>query len=340
MLPGSWSKVGALGCALTLALSAGAAAQAPNPFPPYNGHNPFNCVLQNTATGVDYPDPEADPLCVEYDKTQQNVTDFGLVTFLSLEPARTAAAVPKCFYYQHDHWTGSIVQGTEPEFWHWDGGYFFDKARGIGGVYVENFRIGGQAMDFQPYAPPEYQPYTAPGGGGGMMTVVEIVGDPRCQAMVDSRRERVAIYYHRVRAAKVKARAVGQIILGELRQRLIERVGPPHRERGQTLRWDAIGGGELATGFRGTALDRRVAAVLSTSRRSRVGGLAPGARVQVRRVRIRLGRTAVMAIRRGSGGARAYAGVRKGRVAWVALVDGRRIRGTRALRRTLRALSR
>ena len=46
-----------------------------------------------------------------------------------------AAAVPKCFYYQHDHWTGSVVQGQPPELWHWDGRYFFDKAKAVGGVY-------------------------------------------------------------------------------------------------------------------------------------------------------------------------------------------------------------
>ena len=41
-----------------------------------------------------------------------------------------AAAVPKCFYFQTDHWTGSVVQGQPPELWHWDGSYFFDKAQG------------------------------------------------------------------------------------------------------------------------------------------------------------------------------------------------------------------
>ena len=72
-------------------------------------------MLQNVGTGTEVPTPEADPFCVEFDKTHQNITEFGLVEFLALEPARVAAAAPKCFYFQHDHWTGSIVEGQQPE---------------------------------------------------------------------------------------------------------------------------------------------------------------------------------------------------------------------------------
>ena len=38
------------------------------------------------------PHPEADPFCVEFDKRRQNVTELGVVDFLSKEPARVAAA--------------------------------------------------------------------------------------------------------------------------------------------------------------------------------------------------------------------------------------------------------
>ena len=134
------------------------AAASAAPIAPYDGDNPFRCKTQNTGLGVDFPDPGADPFCVQYDKTQQNVTDFGLVEFLLLEPARVAAAVPKCFYHQTDHWTGSVVQGAGPELWNWEGRYFFDKARGMGGVYVQNFRVGGVPADPRalPGFPPEY----------------------------------------------------------------------------------------------------------------------------------------------------------------------------------------
>ena len=57
------------------------------------------------------PDPGADPYCVNFDTTGRSLTDLGLADFLSKEPARVAAAVPKCFYYQEDHWRGSISPG-------------------------------------------------------------------------------------------------------------------------------------------------------------------------------------------------------------------------------------
>ena len=116
---------------------------------------------------MDFPNPDADPFCVKYNKTQQNVTELGIVDFLLNEPARVAAAVPKCFYHQTDHWTGWIVQG-EQELWNWEGRYFFDKARGIGGVYIQNARLAGQPLDPRtlPGFPPEYRAYFGPGGGG------------------------------------------------------------------------------------------------------------------------------------------------------------------------------
>ena len=66
---------------------------------------------ERSAPGTEYPDPDADPLCVEFDKTNQNVTDFGIVDFTAQEPARVAAAGDKCFYFQRDHWTGSVAAG-------------------------------------------------------------------------------------------------------------------------------------------------------------------------------------------------------------------------------------
>jgi hypothetical protein len=179
---------------LVAALALAPAAEALTPVAPYDGSNPFRCNVQRVGTGVDYPDPDADPFCVEFDKTQQNVTDFGIVDFLLNEPARVAAAVPKCFYHQTDHWTGSIQQGEQPELWHWDGRYFFDKARGRGGVRVDNFRIGGVPADprLLPGFPPQYGPYFGPGGGGVMTDLGQ--GEPSCAARVDTRREQAAVY--------------------------------------------------------------------------------------------------------------------------------------------------
>jgi hypothetical protein len=189
-MPGAWfgraAKGGYLGrgmgrlrvgIALVIALAAASPASVQTPVVPWDGTNPFRCQNQNVGTGVDFPDPGADPFCVEFDKTQQNITDFGLVEFLAMEPARVAAAVPKCFYFQHDHWTGSIVQGQPPELWHWDGSYFFDKAQGIGGVYVSDLR----SVLFGPVT-----------GGVRLVSLGQV--DPICAAKVDTPQERRRVY--------------------------------------------------------------------------------------------------------------------------------------------------
>ncbi len=169
----------AISCMLGAATAATAA-----PIAPYNGANPFKCKLQKLGTGTEYKKPNADPLCVEFDKTNQNVTELGIVDFLLNEPARTAAAVPKCFYYQVDHWTGSIEQGGQPTLWHWDGMYFFDKAKGMGGVHVQNLTIGGVPADpsLLPGFPAEFSPYFGPGEGGAYATLG--AGEPSCAAKV------------------------------------------------------------------------------------------------------------------------------------------------------------
>ena len=185
--------LGAMAAVVVVSLLLGAPASAAV-VAPYDGSNPFKCKIQNVGTGVDYPDPNADPFCVEFDKTNQNVTDFGIVDFLLNEPARTAAAAPKCFYYQRDHWTGSIVQGGQPTLWNWDGKYFFDKARGMGGVHVENFQVGGLTADPRalPGFPPQYAPYFAPGGGGVLLD--SVASDPSCAAKVDTPAEAAKVY--------------------------------------------------------------------------------------------------------------------------------------------------
>ena len=108
------ARATAISMLVGLAAAAPASAQSP-PFAPWDGTNPFNCVEQDVGTGTEYPDPGADPFCVKFDKTNQNITDFGIAEFAAQEPSRVAAAGTKCFYFQNDHWTGSIQQGTEPE---------------------------------------------------------------------------------------------------------------------------------------------------------------------------------------------------------------------------------
>src|SRR4029078_4408622 len=82
-----------------------ASAHGQGPAGPYDGTIPFDCVLQQAGTEAEFPDPDADPFCVEYDKRHQNVSQGGVVEFLSKEPARVAIAGPKCWYFQRDHET-------------------------------------------------------------------------------------------------------------------------------------------------------------------------------------------------------------------------------------------
>jgi hypothetical protein len=147
---------------LAATLVGAPAASALAPPTPWDGANPFHCTVQDAGLGTTVPDPGADPYCVRFDKTQQNVTQLGIVDFLLKEPARVAAAVPKCFYYQEDHWRGSLVQ-SGPSVYEFTGHYFFDKATGDGGAWISGFSVLGQAV-----------------GSGGVITHDEIPVDPAC----------------------------------------------------------------------------------------------------------------------------------------------------------------
>ena len=179
--------------ACALAPAAASAQSPPQVVGPYDGRVPFRCEIQNVGTGTDFSDPGADPFCVEFDKTNQNVTGFGIVDFTAQEPARVAAAGSKCFYFQRDHWTGSVVQGQQRKLWHWDGNYFFDKAKGIGGVSVYDFRIGGVQTDVRQFAPQSMKPYFHR-GGGGVLLVRATARVPACAARADTHEEQYRIY--------------------------------------------------------------------------------------------------------------------------------------------------
>jgi hypothetical protein len=171
----------AAGLAFVTTMAAATGARAAE-FQGYGGENPFRCDLQQVGTGVDFPQPDADPFCVEYDKTHQSVAELGVVDFLANEPARVAAASDKCFYFQADHWRGSVEQGYEQsETYNWDGRYFFDKARGVFGVYAENFTFGNASFDptAMPGFPDEWKPYFGY-ARGGIQWVDSMPVDQRC----------------------------------------------------------------------------------------------------------------------------------------------------------------
>src|SRR4051812_980222 len=176
-------------CAAAIVPAAGA-ADAPTP---WDGTNPFVCELQQAGFTPAGPHPEADPYCIEFDKRKQNVDQLGVVDFLSLEPARVAAASPKCFYFQSDHWRGSLVQSDgSTKTYEWDGHYFFDKAKGEGGVWVTNFNVNGQTGDPSgvPGMPPDFAQHFGR-GTGGVITRNDVRGDPNCAARADREADRI-----------------------------------------------------------------------------------------------------------------------------------------------------
>ncbi len=332
------------GVAVLLTAAATAApAAAQEPVGPYDGSIPFRCQLQDVGTGTDFPDPDADPFCVEFDKTQQNVADLGIADFLLNEPNRVAAASTKCFYFQRDHWTGSLVQGQPPELWNWEGNYWFDRARGLGGVSVREFRVAGVAADMTPFVPAAYQPFFDPEGGGGVQVTLATNPDPICGARVDTPEEREQVYPDAPRTngcvppgGRLRGRRVGRVKLGMQLTRVRTLLGPPAKRKRGVHRWCLIGAADLRIAFR-----RHKAALIRTSSRGHdLRGIATGnrSRKALRRlgpVEFELGRTGVIAA--GSRPRRhAFAAVRAGRVRWLALSDPGLIKGSaeRALRRT------
>src|SRR4051794_22146862 len=334
------AMVGAL-AALLLAAPAGAAAQGPPSG--YDGRNPFKCTLQQLGTGTKFPQPGADPFCVEYDKTHQNVTELGVVQFLSQEPARVAAASPKCFYFQHDHWTGSIVEGQPPETYHWDGSYFFNKATGSGGAYVENFRIGGQTGDptTLPGFPEEWKPYFS-AGRGGVQASGDVQADPSCATKPNPSGpggspppsggpSPAPALPCRVPGGRV-GRGIGGLDLGMRRARARKDLGLPMTESKRWMTWCFDGGGRLYGAFAGHGADL----VLTDSAPFDTHGIRRGTKRKTALRRLhgerRLGRVhgaAVYAKRERH--RRLLVGLRRGRVAYLA-VTKRKLSAKRALR--------
>lgn len=327
------TRIAVLAVALALMPSV-AAAQSPTIVGPYDGEIPFKCELQNVGTGTDFPEPHADPFCVEFDKTNQNVTDFGLVDFTAQEPARVAAAGEKCFYFQRDHWTGSVVQGQAPEVWNWDGNYFYDRARGVGGVSVRNFRVGGTPQSAGPFVPPGYEPYFDENGGGGVEVLLESDPDPSCASKVDTPEERDRVYGDRPAremciepGGGIRGRKVGRVRIGNRRDAIRTKLGPPTYARKSMGVWCLVGKGELRVAY---SKDGRVGGILTSGRGQAFRDIAHGTRLR------RAHRTLDLAgigrrggdrlfVVRERGSRRILLGAHHGRIRWVALLGTDRI---------------
>ena len=333
--------------AVALVAPASAGAQVA----PYDGSIPFACTLQQAGFEAEVPDPDADPFCIEFDKTRQNVTELGIVDFLSKEPARVANASPKCFYFQRDHWRSSLVQGQPPAIYEWDGSYFFDKARGLGGVYVENFKVGGQTGDPRaiPGFPEEYKPHFGPGRGGVQKTG-DVPVDPRCGnrpapdeggggGSGGSGERSEGGVPCRVPGGMV-GRSIGGVRLGMTRRNALGTVGRAATARARWLTWCYEGGGRLVAGFTGARDRSRALVVLTDSppfdaRGVRAGVTSRVARRRLRRER-RLGKVrgaTVLVVRERR--RQLLVGVTRGRVTWVGIAAPKLSR--RGLVRLLRA---
>jgi hypothetical protein len=264
--------LGVLAVAAAFLTFATSNVSAADPVMGYDGSIPFDCELQQLGTGTDSQHPDADPFCVEYDKRHQNVTELGVVQFLAQEPARFAAAGPKCWYFQRDHWVGSIVQDDgSTQTYKWDGSYYFDKARGLGGVYIENFSINNQTGDPRtlPGFPDEWKPYFGP-GRGGVQTMDTVRADPRCVAKAKAAPP-PGPYRCSDAAGSIRDR-IGPLALGIRHEDAEAALGPAARETNGVARWCTVDGGKLSAGFRGD----RLAFALTTSPQFSAGGFAPG----------------------------------------------------------------
>ncbi len=237
------------------ALTWAAPANASAPPSPWDGVNPFHCTIQNAGFGTKVPDPGADPYCVSFNKTRQNISQLGLLDFLLKEPARVAAATPKCFYFQEDHWRGSVVQSdTGTVLYEFVGHYFFDKATGDGGAWVEGFSVHGQTFDptTLPGFPPAYGRYFGP-GTGGVITHDQIPADPSCVAR--AKRNPAAIYAASANtrrcvpgAGPVDTHGVGPLTLGMTESQIRLQTGPPASVKRGFLHFCVVGGGALLAG--------------------------------------------------------------------------------------------
>jgi hypothetical protein len=276
--------------AASAALVPAAAATADSGVRGWDGTNPFACTLQQLGGGTDFPEPKADPFCVEYDKRHQNVNNLGVVEFLSKEPARVGVAGPKCFYFQRDHWVGTVVEGDQQtQTYAWDGSYYYDKAKGTGGAYVENFTVNGQTGDptTVPGFPTQYKPYFG-NGRGGVRADNQVPVDPTCVAKAKKHDP----YRHtgpgnggggsgmghcRVPGGTAN-RGIGGIKLRERRGRVRRSMGAPSRE---SLRWVSYcmtGGGRLVAAFDGRGRRARSVFVSTTARPFDLRGIRPGDR--------------------------------------------------------------
>jgi hypothetical protein len=189
----------ALAMLVPMLVAAAAVAQVA-PVGPYVDP-PFaaECTIRHFDEGEspDFATDPADPYCVEYEKRDITASNGGAVRFLAAEPARFAQAIPRCRYWQQDHWRVNLAPGVGPLV-QWDGSYWFDLGTGTAAGRLRNFRIAGQPAGIEqvaalldPLAPDlaalVRQFGDGPDGGGGAVVCLGMSA-PHCAVPAPSGR--------------------------------------------------------------------------------------------------------------------------------------------------------
>jgi hypothetical protein len=361
-IPVRKAVAGALATTIVLAiLQIGPSASALAPPTPWDGVNPFRCTIQDAGQGTKVPDPGADPYCVHFDKTNQNVTELGLVTFLTKEPARVQSAAPKCFYFQEDHWRGSLIQSDQQTvIYEFIGHYFYNKATGDGGVWVTGLTIAGHTFDPRtlPGFPSQYDNYYGP-GRGGLISHNDVPIDPSCAKRAN---QAPATIYAPPSSPRCVAAAghltrtrLGSLRLGMTADRVRATLGPPRSVAGKYLEYCVAPNATLLVGTRRATPHARTVILLTTSRafvlRGPRGaavraGTSQGALPKAFRsaqIMLRAGGVTIVglggrsATKRPPAG-RIIVGIAHGRVTYVGTYDPRALRTKRALARYIKSL--
>ena len=346
-------------CAAAWSVAATGTA-APGDITGWNGINPFHCDLQQAGFDPVGPGARRGPVLRRVRQAPPERHRAGRRGVPQPRAGAVAAAGPKCFYFQSDHWRGSIVQDDgSTKTYEWDGHYFFDKAKGDGGAWVTNFNVNGQTGDPSqiPGIPQEF----AAVHGAGDRRRDHPQRHPRRPELRRPRRRRSAAHLLELRAAadhrregrrlslcprRHRQRPCGADRVGDTERTVRQRLGPPVSVDRGFLRYCLRGGGRLMVGEMedrsgelGESPDARVVLLVTTSRTLATKGLVAGDRAsELRRKfprarhRFTVDHTSVRALRARSG---LIAGVRRGRVRWLGVYDRDEIRSKRALRSLL-----
>ena len=175
--------------ALTLAVVPGSAGALSSPTP-WDGANPFHCTIQNAGQGTTVPDPGADPYCVRFDKTNQNVTQLGIVDVP--QPRSRRGSPPPCRSAPTSRRTTGAGRSSSPtdapSCTSSSGTTSSTRRPATAASGSSDFTVAGQTFDptTLPGFPPAYRRYFGP-GTGGFITHDDVPGRPELRARLVAR---------------------------------------------------------------------------------------------------------------------------------------------------------